>query len=328
VGDLFNALSGGLARFVFAWIMPSLISVGIFSIFLWPAVEDTRVFAPIQHAASKGTGAAAIVFSFFVLTLAVTFAYASLPIYQVLEGYSLPSFLKKPLLRRQRREFLRFKELERRFLLTQKMPRGVTIDDFRRFPSSLESVRATRLGNALTAMESWASDRYHLDSQTMWHELQGVSNDRVRRDTDDGRAPVDFFVSAIAHMVSLVVICIAVAAFLQEARIRAVTIALIALSTLPLSYHLAIRNMIDWSLSVKAMVNLGRAHLADALGLEMPAKLQDERQMWSAHYWAVELNQARYFKKYNSFRRSSRVPVIVKSFTRDEARVSTTSEPD
>jgi hypothetical protein len=303
VGDIFKAISTGFARFVFAWITPSLVSIGVFSIFLWPVVERTSVFQPIRQLTNKGAGAAAIVFAFAVIVLSVTFAYASLPIYQVLEGYSIPRFVQRPLLRRQQRKYVRLKELERRYLLTRIMPPQVTIDDFRAFPSSLEDVRPTRLGNALTAMESWATERYHLDSQIMWYELQGVSSDSIRKDTDEGRAPVDFFVCSIAQMFTLATACLGIAIVIPQARVRALSIAFIAILTMPGSYRLAVRNVLDWSQSVKAMVNLGRVGLANALGLEMPAQLEAERRMWSAYYWAIELNQRAYFRRYNSFRR-------------------------
>lgn len=180
----------------------------------------------------------------------------------------------------------------------------MTVDDLRGFPSSLESVRATRLGNALTAMESWSRDRYHLDSQLMWYELQGVSNDQVRRDTDEGRAPVDFFVSAIANMLFLSAAALATAFMVPEVRLRAAIIGVLAALSMPASYHLAVRNLVDWAQSTKAMVNLGRLELAKALGLDMPKQLEDERKMWAAHYWAVEINDASSLTAYNSFRRS------------------------
>ena len=303
MGDIFKGISAGFARFVFAWVTPSLVTVGVFAIFLWPQVQDTVPFRPLSRLTAHGVTTAAIVFGFAVATLAVTFAYASLPIYQLLEGYSLPRILRRPLLRRQQREFARVRALELRFAATGVLPKGVSIDDFRKFPESLDGVQATSLGNALKAMETWATERYHLDSQLMWHELQGVSRDTVRRDTDEGRAPVDFFISSIAHMALLFITCLLIIGLVPQARVRAVVIAVVALLIMPASYRLAVRNMVDWAQSVKAMVNLGRIDLANALGLSVPATLEDERTMWSAYYYAIELNQSRHMWSYNSFRR-------------------------
>jgi hypothetical protein len=315
VGDIFKAISAGFSSFVFAWLTPSLVTVGIFVIFLWPDVRTASPFRPVSHVTGANATAATLVFAFSVVVLAVTFAYASLPIYRILEGYSLPGFLRRPLLRRQLRRFATVREAERRYAATGKMPPGTGIEDFRRFPENRGAVRATSLGNALAAMESWGSERYNLDTLLMWHELYGVSRDNVRRDTDEGRAPVDFFVSSIAHMALLFAGSIVIAALMPQARIRALVIAVVALLVIPASYRLAVKNMIDWAQSVKAMVNLGRADLADALGLRIPPELQRERRMWLLHYWAVEQNQPRYVERYNRYRR----PAIRAPRPREEA---------
>jgi hypothetical protein len=308
VDEIFKSISSGFARFVFAWIPPALVSVGTFAVFLWPMIEETKAFKPVRQAAHGGTIDAVLVFAFIVLTFSILTAYSALPIYQVLEGYSLPSIAKKPLLRRQRREFVRIRAAERSYALTGRLPPGITTDDFRRFPMTMAYVRPTLLGNALTAMEHWGRDRYSLDSQTMWYELLGSSSNEVRQDVDEGRAPVDFFVSTIAHMCSLSVACIATAVFIPESRIRASVIILIAVAVIPISYHLAVRNVLDWSQSVKAMINVGRVNLAAALNLQLPRTLEDEREMWSAHYWAVELNQQDSLPRYNSFRQQPSAP--------------------
>ena len=312
MSDLFKAISTGFARFVFAWIVPSLINVGVFTIYIWPSVQNTDLFKPIQAIVATSDASAIIVFGFLVLVIAVMVAYASLPIYQVLEGLSLPTPIRTPLIRRQRKKYIRIKEIEKRFALTQVLPPGVTVDDFRRFPADIGSIRATRLGNALAAMESWGRERYYLDSQTMWYELHSVSSDRVRKDIDEGRAPVDFCVSAIAHMFILSIVCVVTAVAVPEARTRALIIAILASFSIPISYKLAVRNVIDWAQSVKAMVNVGRVDLAASLGLNMPDKIEKEREMWSAHYWAIELNQERHFESYNWFRQPT-IPVPPRS---------------
>jgi hypothetical protein len=303
MGDIFQAISAGFARFVFAWVTPSLVTVGVFAIFLWPEVRVTSPLRPVSQVTGQNATAAALVFTFSVVVLAVTFAYASLPIYRILEGYSLPGFLRRPLMRRQQREYSRVRDAERRYAATGKMPAGMTIEDLRRFPEKQTAVRATSLGNALAAMENWSSERYNLDALLMWHELYGVSRDSVRRDTDEGRAPVDFFVSAIAHMTLLLVASVAIAATVPHARVRALVIGVAALLVIPASYRLAVKNMIDWAQSVKAMVNLGRVDLARAMGLRIPIQLKGERRMWQLHYWVVEMNQPRLIDRYDLYRR-------------------------
>jgi hypothetical protein len=299
--ELFKAISGGLARFVFAWMTPSVIALGLFAIYVLPGIEDGSAVRPVLSAGSDSVLTAGILFAFFVLTTSVLFAYASLPIYQVLEGYLIPRPLANRLRRRHLRRFHRLQVIERRFRVTNQLPPGVSTDDFRlNYPRDAASVRPTRLGNALTAMEHWSATRYQLDSQVMWYELQAISNPNVRQDVDQGRAPVDFFISFIAHMALLAVVALPVGLFTSQR--SALVVGALAVASLPLSYRLAVRNMVDWSQSVKAMVNVGRAPLALALNLRLPSTLDEEREMWSAHYHVIELANEAHLEAYDSFR--------------------------
>jgi len=40
MGDLFKALSSGLARFVYAWLMPSIITTGVFILLALPGLTQ------------------------------------------------------------------------------------------------------------------------------------------------------------------------------------------------------------------------------------------------------------------------------------------------
>src|SRR5262249_46583191 len=145
--------------------------------------------------------------------------------------------------------------------------------------------KPTRLGNALTAMETFGVTRYGLDSQTLWYELQSVVC-TTRRNTEDGRAPVDFFVSSIAHMSLFSVVAIGVG--LGTINLRIVSIGLVTMATVPLSYRLAVKNVKDWGQAVKALVNLGRIPLAHRMGLIMPHELDEERNMWASYLSVIE----------------------------------------
>lgn len=269
--------------------------------YILPGISHTWLLAPVTLPSQKSGITAALVFSFFVLVSSVFFAYASLPIYQVLEGYRLPAAMRRRLRRRHLREFYRLRAVERRYRATGVFPAGYTTDDFRlRYPRDVDSVRATRLGNALTSMEQWSSSRFQLDSQTLWFELQAVSADNVRKDVDEGRAPVDFFVSSIAHASLLSLSGIVVGSITPQR--QALVIGLLAAASIPVSYRLAVSNMLDWSQSVKAMVNVGRVDLAARLGLQMPGTLEGERHMWSAHMHVVELADDAHIESYDSYR--------------------------
>lgn len=63
-----------------------------------------------------------------------------------------------------------------------------------RYPADDGQVTATRLGNAIRRFEEYGYDRFRLDSQVLWHELNAVVADSARKQGDDARASVDFFV--------------------------------------------------------------------------------------------------------------------------------------
>ena len=48
----------------------------------------------------------------------------------------------------------------------------------------------------------------------------------------------------------------------------------------PLWYRLAVEATDEWAAAFRGLVDLGRKPLAEALGLEMPGTLKQERKMW------------------------------------------------
>ena len=307
VGDLFKSIASGFSRFVFAWMVPSALTLGLFWIFVLPSVTDLWFF---QRIAATGRGDATtsgIVFAFFVLLLSVLFAYTSLPLYRLLEGYTLPGPLKRYLLRRQLKRWASLKEMERRSRLPGGRPvPPLMLEALRAYPESRHDVRPTRLGNALTAMERFGVSRYWLDNMSLWYELQAVVPEQTRRHTEEGRAPVDFFMSLFAHLLLFGTSCIAV--FLRMHDTRLLWLGLAALALLPLSYSQAVRNVKDWGHSVKALVNLGRRPLAAQLGLRMPQELEGERNMWAAYSSVIEQGDERDIAYYDHYRLPSPPP--------------------
>ncbi|MFE7594666.1 hypothetical protein ACFU6K_35205 [Kitasatospora sp. NPDC057512] len=56
----------------------------------------------------------------------------------------------------------------------------------------------------------------------------------------------------------------------------------IALLLTPVWYRCAVSATDSWASTVRALVNTGRKPLAEALGLALPATLDEERTMWTA----------------------------------------------
>jgi hypothetical protein len=152
-----------------------------------------------------------------------------------------------------------------------------------RYPQQIELIVPTRLGNALRAMETYGSNRYGLDSQTLWYELQSTTSPTLRTDLEDNRASVDFFVSAVAHLSLLAVVSTGVAIACHGGHsIAPAVVAVVSVALTRPSYLAAVRNVGDWHYSIRALVNLGRGDLAHALGLRLPQSFAEERRLWSA----------------------------------------------
>jgi hypothetical protein len=59
----------------------------------------------------------------------------------------------------------------------------------------------------------------------------------------------------------------------------------------PLWYGLAVEATDEWAAAFRGLVDLGRKPLAEALGLEMPGTLKQERKMWEL---ASRMSRRRY----------------------------------
>ncbi len=306
MGDLFKALTGGFARFVFAWMMPSVVTLGLFTIFLLPELGGIWPFTVVDRISATGPLASGVLFAFFVLVFSVVFAYASLPIYRLLEGYSLPRGLQRRLYGRHVRAWKSLKAREAAALRRSGQPPGLVKEKLNAYPVMQQDLRATSLGNALKAMESFGATRYGLDSQSAWYELQAVVPETVRRQTEEGRAPVDFFVSSIAHFSLLCPAFVIVSIYRGSLGLFVLGVAVGG--AIPVSYLLAVKNVKDWAGAVRALVNLGRRPLAESLGLNMPKGLIEERHMWASYLWAIEQLDGDVVPYYDSYRFSPRPP--------------------
>ena len=78
-----------------------------------------------------------------------------------------------------------------------------------RYPSDDRQVTPTRLGNAIRRFEEYGYDRFRLDSQVLWHELNAVVLESARKQAEDARTSVDFFVCLIyGHLLVAVSACV------------------------------------------------------------------------------------------------------------------------
>jgi hypothetical protein len=145
-----------------------------------------------------------------------------------------------------------------------------------RFPVDDEQVVPTRLGNAIRRLEEYGYHRFRLDSQVFWYELTAVAPERAVRQVDAARTTVDFLVCLIYGHLVVAVLVLSAGAGPVPRWVGAGGLLLLSMAW----YRVAVVATDDWAAAVRALANLGRLPLADALGLAMPGTVADERTMW------------------------------------------------
>ncbi|HEU5354329.1 MAG TPA: hypothetical protein VFU65_07700 [Actinocrinis sp.] len=150
-----------------------------------------------------------------------------------------------------------------------------------RYPADDRQFAATRLGNAIRRLEEYGYDRFRLDTQVVWYELVAVAPEQARKQTEDSRVGVDFFVCLLFGHLLVAAGALARLGFGHPHpawKLWALAAVLVAIT--PVWYRTAVVATDDWTAAVKAMVDLGRKPLAEALALELPRSLAAERRMW------------------------------------------------
>ena len=157
---------------------------------------------------------------------------------------------------------------------------GLLREQIRRYPVDDNQVAPTRLGNAVRRLEEYGYDRFRLDSQTLWYELFSTASEQTRKQVDQARTTMDFLVCLLyGHLV--VAVGAVAALFVTDGRVVTLTVLALCLTLLSwFWYRIAVVSTDDWAAATRAMVNVGRTSLAAELGLQLPADLTAERDMW------------------------------------------------
>lgn len=301
MADLIKTLSGNLWKFVYAWLLPAIVAISAFVLFVFPAIVDLSVVRQLTKAASQNVVIRSITFVVAALIVAVLLALNSTPLYRLLEGYNWPRWAYEARKRTQVRRWKRVKAIafappgSRVDLIQQQL----AWDRLKEYPDE-QYILPTRLGNAIKAFETYGVSRYGLDSQTFWYELVTVAPDALQKEEQDARAVVDFFVSAI--YLAALFSAIAVLVSILRSDMQSLAAGAIAAMLVPFFYSRAVKSVRQWRFVVQALVNVGRLKLADALGLTLPPTLEEERQMWQALTGFVFWGSEEYAKDLERFR--------------------------
>jgi hypothetical protein len=298
---VFDSVTASLSRFVLGWAIPSAVTAGMFAVFVFPEVQNDWPFSAVGRAASNPVLLVGVL-GLVVVTLSVLFAYMQVPIYRFLEGYTLPRGLRKRLYRGELRRWLILDRLKSHPALDHTM-KQLRIENRLLYPEDLRDLQATRLGNALRAMETYGSIRFGLDSQTLWYELNACAPDETRRYVEQTRASVDLFISSVAHFSLLAAVSLGIGFWTLSWKVMAV--GAVALLVVRPAYEAAVRNVLDFRAAVQALVHTARSPLAKQLGFDLPRSAYQEWILWSNLRNYVEAGTSELWSSLDEFRSSS-----------------------
>lgn len=284
--ELIKSALGALARWALAGFIPS--AVGLVVVLFVYASSFGKWTSVTSGLDATTLLAATAVFGLAVVTASVLIAFLLLPVYRVLEGYLLPTKLKRPLRSRQLRQWHRLRLISE---LELPLPDSrLHLERLDYYPEDPNDILPTRLGNALKRLELYGSSRFGLDNQSMWYELLSVAPQDLRKDCEDTRTQVDFFVSSIVSLTLVAATSFIIAT--QSTSRLGYLVAVASAVLIPLAYKAAVLFVLEYRYAVQAVVNTGRIPLATSLGLEMPAELGTEREMWQAFVTLVAYQEA------------------------------------
>ncbi len=320
MSDIAKSILGGGWSLVAGWILPTAVNVFLFGIFVLPSLRGISLADELSKTSIGQRSLVALAVS---VVIGLILSALQVPLYRMLEGYLFwPQWLASKSRARQvrskellsgRREWIRLRALEAKGSLTQedqqkltalaadrdvqrsakrdksrtKVQRALLAERLRRYPVDDGQIAPTRLGNAIRRHEEYGYQRYRLDSQALWYELSAAAPKQLTQQVDAARAGVDFFVCLLyGNMV------VALIAFVSLSNNHANYLTLLVTSVILIAattlwYQLAVVTTDDWALAVRSLVDVGRKPLAEALSLNLPKELSQEREMWSRYSKSV-----------------------------------------
>lgn len=143
----------------------------------------------------------------------------------------------------------------------------------------LDQLMPTRIGNILRAAELYPYDRYGIDSPVIWTRLIPLLKSDVLAPLQSIKIARDFMLLMSTLLVIFTLIWCPVLAILTNNWILFVLCAL-GWPFAWLCYQNAVQSSVAYAEQLKAIFDLHRHELFDALGLDAPKNEDEERQQW------------------------------------------------
>jgi hypothetical protein len=195
VADLVKGVLGGDWSLVVGWILPAFLSLELMTALVRPSLAPHML--AMHRFLHESVTARQVSLLAIAAVAGLVLAAAEAPLYRVLEGYALwpaPIAAYWTDRHRARRARLVARQLEVAGRADQGVRSGLLYQRAARYPASDKQFAPTMLGNAIRGFETYAGDRYMLDSQLLWHDLTAAAPHSAVTAVDNARANVDFFV--------------------------------------------------------------------------------------------------------------------------------------
>lgn len=278
---------------LYAWALPCSLALGVFFFVVYPKATGHEWLEESAEPEKAGI--------FLAITAAVAFSLNvfSSPLYRILEGYLLwPRWLQEWGTKRQ----VKRKRVLEKSIRDNGWRRGLALEKLALYPMRDEQIVPTKFGNALRSFETYGKTRFNLDSQTLWYELYAVAPKYLQSEIKEARSSVDFFV-ALVFLSAFLGMATLVLATLNGCKLPLFIVAILAFLAALISHWLAVRATSEWSYTVQALVNLGRAKLAESLGLRLPETCEEEKRMWGSLTRYVYFSRVEDATALDAFRR-------------------------
>ena len=278
--DLAKSVLGGVRSLIVGWILPAFLGLQLLAALILP---DLRHVTAIDQFLNQTSPSRQVILLAVAVVAGLVLAAAQAPLYRILEGYILwPAKLAdRRIEKHQERRRRLVQEQEAAAKTERGVHAGLLYERAARYPVKDKQVAPTALGNAIRRFETYAGDRYQLDSQLLWHDLTAAAPERAETAVDNARTNVDFFVCLLYGGAVTTLFGLGVAA-VGHATVRTWVAIVAGVAIAVVCYRLAVLATDEWAAAVRALVDHGRRGVAAAFGLSIPSDLNEERLMWRA----------------------------------------------
>lgn len=285
MADLVKNVLGGGWSLIIGWILPVFLTLQLLA---YLVLGELRLGEQVKNFSDQSTTYQQTVILSIAAITGLVLAASQAPLYRILEGYLFwPKRLAQSRTAKHRGRRDSLVAQHEGIATTQRgVESGLVYEKAARYPAAARQFAPTSFGNAIRRFETYAGDRYKLDSQLLWHNLSAAAPDRVVSAVTNARTNVDIFVCFV-YGGMLTVIC-GIAGLtrtgITEHSLSTRSLLAVCLGALIsiLSYRLAVLGTDEWDAAVRALVDHGRTGVAVAFGLTIPRDLEEERAMWRA----------------------------------------------